>query len=51
MQVYKIVSISEDEQDTIIGFYNRVYMPAMKDIILQFTTKKQVVTSDKTLYL
>lgn len=37
-QVY--MGIPDKEQDTIIGFYNKVYMVAMKSTILQFAPNK-----------
>lgn len=37
-QVYR--GTAGKEQDSIIGFYNKVYMAAMKSIILQFAPNK-----------
>ena len=42
-QVYKGAVISGKEQDSIIGFYNKVYMPAMKPLVLQFAPHIKVI--------
>ncbi|KAK3584066.1 hypothetical protein CHS0354_007961 [Potamilus streckersoni] len=39
-QTYKTVLIEGSETDTIIVFYNNVYMPNMKTFILQFASSK-----------
>ncbi|KAI0220816.1 Retinoblastoma-associated protein, partial [Lamellibrachia satsuma] len=39
-RVYKQVLVMPGEFDTIIAFYNRVFMPALKSRILQFSTLK-----------
>ena len=39
-QVYKQVLVMPGEFDTIIAFYNRVFMPSLKSYILQFSALK-----------
>ncbi|KAI8514038.1 Retinoblastoma-associated protein [Branchiostoma belcheri] len=41
--VYKEAWISGEEYDSIIGFYNRVYMQTLKNYILRFTSPDVVV--------
>ena len=42
-QVYRRVFIQDNEYDTVIGFYNRIFMDAMKYYVLQFAQNRQVV--------
>nr|XP_006811897.1 PREDICTED: retinoblastoma-associated protein-like [Saccoglossus kowalevskii] len=39
--VYKSVLINGEEYDSIIGFYNRIFMPSLKMYILQFQPNRQ----------
>ena len=49
-QVYKQVLVMPGEFDTIIAFYNRVFMPALKSYILQFSALK-VCHRDKFYFI
>ncbi len=44
LQVYKRVHITGEEQDSVIGFYNRVFMHNMKTYVLQFATRQVSVS-------
>ena len=42
LQVYKNALIAENRYDSIIGFYNQIFMHNLKSYILSFASPKQV---------
>lgn len=48
-QVYR--GTAGKEQDSIIGFYNKVYMVSMKSIILQFAPNKVRQLTTTTIFI
>ncbi|XP_052822290.1 retinoblastoma-associated protein [Octopus bimaculoides] len=40
-EIFKVILIQDGKTDSIVGFYNSVYLPTMKTYILQFEPNKQ----------
>ncbi|ESO86342.1 hypothetical protein LOTGIDRAFT_220664 [Lottia gigantea] len=45
-EVFKNAYIEKEEYDSIIGFYNKVFMEAMKQFILQFSNSRTTVSKN-----